>query len=80
MADSRLDLTWPPIEDGSTEHPAPTAGRLWLGIHFECCDVYTRIYRQPHETQYVGRCPGCQREVAIKVGPGGTASRIFRAR
>ena len=54
--------------------------RAWLGIHFECCHVYTRIYKNHSGTQYVGRCPKCLKPVHIRVGEGGSADRFFRVR
>lgn len=51
--------------------------RRYLGIHFACCDVYSRLYINPHGTCYVGNCPRCARRLEILVGPGGTESRFF---
>lgn len=53
--------------------------RPWLGIHFECCGVYARVYRNREATMYHGRCPQCLRRVRILVGPDGTGARFFRA-
>lgn len=55
-------------------------GRPWIGIHFECCGVYTRVYRQPADARYEGRCPKCGVRVNLRVGPDGIASRTFVAR
>jgi len=53
--------------------------RSWVGIHFECCGAYTRIYRRPDARVYQGYCPRCGRRVTLRVGPDGVNARIFRA-
>lgn len=60
---------------GNVKTPRP-----YIGVYFECCGVYTRIYRQPRKRLYRGRCPRCLRMVRVRVGPEGTDTRIFRAR
>ena len=54
-------------------------GRPWVGIRFDCCDVYTRAYRNREGTAYRGRCPRCMRSVTLRVGPDGTDARFFVA-
>lgn len=58
---------------------AAPASRPYIGILFECCGVYARVYRRPSQRAYVGRCPRCLAEVRVKVGKDGTSQRIFRA-
>lgn len=53
--------------------------RPYVGVHFECCNVYTRIYRRDDQTEYHGRCPVCLRTIRIRVGPDGTPTRFLRA-
>lgn len=68
--------------DDATRRPAEPAGspRPYIGVQFDCCGVYVRIYRAPEADEYSGRCPRCGAVVTAKVGPGGTSQRIFRAK
>ncbi len=68
-------------ESSSPEHVEQSAatGRKWIGVHFECCDTYHRIYRNRDGTAYHGYCPRCAKPVRVRVGPGGTSARMFRA-
>jgi hypothetical protein len=68
-------LTDATVQQTSDEHSA----RPWLGLQFECCGVYSRIYRNREATAYTGFCPRCARPVRVKIGEGGTNSRMFRA-
>ena len=54
--------------------------RKYLGILFECCNVYTRVYKNAAGTHYVGFCPKCLKRVSLRIGKGGTSQRFFRAR
>lgn len=66
--------------DSTPEPKRPAGARAFIGVYFECCGVYARIYRQPEQTMYMGRCPRCLREVRARVGPDGVNARLFRAR
>ncbi|TWT42918.1 hypothetical protein [Botrimarina hoheduenensis] len=70
-----LDLTSePPRAPRSTASPAN-----FLGVTFECCGVYTRIYRNKNGDAYVGRCPRCLASLTVGIGPGGQSGRFYTA-
>lgn len=54
--------------------------KKFLGIMFECCNVYHRIYINKEDNAYEGRCPKCFAEVRALIGEDGSTSRFFRAR
>lgn len=56
-----------------------TEKRSYLGIMFNCCNTYGRVYKNKEGTAYVGRCPKCMRSVKVSVGEGGTDRRFFNA-
>jgi hypothetical protein len=60
-----------------SEEPSEFKGRPYLSIHFACCGVYSRVYRNREGTAYAGRCPRCTRSVRFAVGDGGTNQRSF---
>jgi hypothetical protein len=77
MAGENLDLSsdvvWATPKDSSE------ASRRFVGVHFVCCDVYTRVYINRDETAYEGNCPKCAKRVTLRIGPDGTNSRFFSA-
>ncbi len=66
---------------GSSGKRTPSSGNAcrWIGVHFDCCGVYLRIYRNRTGEAYEGACPHCGRRARVRVGPGGTNGRLFRA-
>jgi hypothetical protein len=74
VAEAAVPLDCYDQPDASRTPPQPH-----IGVLFECCGVYARIYRRPGERVYQGRCPKCLRMVRVRVGPDGTNVRLFRA-
>jgi ssDNA-binding Zn-finger/Zn-ribbon topoisomerase 1 len=53
--------------------------RKFVGVVFQCCKVYARIYANAKSTAYVGACPRCGKRLVLRIGPEGTDSRFFTA-
>lgn len=76
MAGENLDLSSDsPLS--STADERNSSSRRFVGVHFACCDVYSRIYVNQDKTAYVGNCPKCAKRVRLRIGPGGTDARFF---
>ena len=83
--DYKLDIagigsTKPGGADASASEPGAGSGRPFLSVRFECCAVYTRIYKAADGAAYSGRCPRCGKPVHFPVGSGGTDARFFVVR
>ena len=54
------------------------AKRPFIGIIFDCCNVYQRIYINKDKTAFVGFCPKCAKKVEIRISKTGVDDRFFR--
>ena len=70
-----------PAQDAAADTGAaqPPGARPWVAIHWKCCHVYSRVYRNADGTAYEGRCPRCGASARLLVGPAGTSTRFFQA-
>jgi len=79
MTGHLLDVASPaPLPRGLVSDTLSEASRF-LGVHFACCDAYSRVYINRAGTGYVGHCPRCAKRVEFGIGPGGTEARFFVA-
>ncbi len=74
-----LDVYDTPEQPDAAEQGEAPEGRPFIGVHFECCGVYARIYRAPGSAAYQGRCPKCLRSMRVRIAPSGVDARFFRA-
>ena len=58
---------------------AKGVGKRFIGVKFDCCQVYARIYVNSEETAYEGRCPRCLRKIHVKIHKDGVNCRFFSA-
>ncbi len=78
-SDGRACESSPSGERGGAAAVGATT-RRWIGIHFECCGVYTRLYRKADANRYEGKCPHCHAPVRVRVSPDGVSTSFIRAR
>ena len=79
MTGQLLDLTSPAPAPIGLETDTLSEASRFLGVHFACCDAYSRVYANRAGTAYVGHCPRCAKRVQFAIGPGGTQARFFVA-
>jgi hypothetical protein len=54
-----------------------SGSRPFVGIHFKCCNIYSRIYLNKQHDAFVGWCPKCAKKVVLKIAPDGEESQFF---
>ena len=77
MPGETFDTAREPQDSGNSD---ARSQRKFVGVKFECCATYARIYINHEETAYVGNCPRCAKQVRLKIGAGGTDARFFTVR
>jgi hypothetical protein len=79
-----LDLTSDPnrrqqAETSAEKAPPKKTAKKFIGVNFNCCNMYVHIYVNKDGTAYEGRCPKCGKPIKLKIGEGGTSNRFFEA-
>ncbi len=64
---------------GGSKEPAKRTPRPFLGVQFDCCRTYNRIYINRDRTAFVGHCPKCGKQVRAEISPDGTDTKFFSA-
>jgi hypothetical protein len=77
--DPRLDISNDPYRTADDGTQGPRRTRPFLGINFQCCQTYGRIYRNQTATKYEGQCPKCRAKISVPIGDGGSGARFFNA-
>ena len=75
---NQLDLSSDAAQPSGKAADSNGGGKRFLGVHFVCCDIYSRIYLNRDQSAYIGHCPRCAKRVQFTVGAGGTESRFFK--
>lgn len=54
--------------------------REYIGVTFQCCHVYTRIYINKKRNAFVGWCPRCGVKMEVFISTEGSDSKFFTAK
>jgi len=54
-------------------------GRSYIGVHYECCQVYSRVYLKQEQKKQISHCPKCGNAFHIKFSENGTDSPFWLA-
>ena len=68
-------------DDDNKKEKSPK--RKFIGVWFECCHAYGRLYQNKEGTIYRGRCPRCLRPVMVPIDSNrenATDRRFFRGK
>ena len=65
------------VESAGGKGLSPPKGKKHIGVFFECCNIYTRVYINKNKKAYVGWCPKCAQRIEVKIDKRGTDCRFF---
>ena len=77
LAGEHVDLSSELPTDKPSRAADASAQRPFLGIHFTCCQTYSRIYINAQATAFEGRCPRCASPVTVRIAADGMDGRFF---
>ena len=81
MAGESFDASSEPTRGskGNNKKQASPDRRQFLGVQFDCCRTYSRIYINRDRTAFVGHCPKCGKQIHVKISPDGMDAKFFSA-
>jgi len=56
----------------------PPARKPFVGIIYDCCNQYGRVYLNRKGDALEGRCPRCMKRVVLRISKDGTDDRFLR--
>ena len=65
-------------QDDNTNQPQPRRRRPFVGIIYDCCNAYGRVYLNRKGTAFRGQCPRCLKSVVLRVSEDGSTERFLR--
>ena len=79
MNGKKIDVSSDPQLNSTANAAKQPKTNPFIGVQFDCCGTYARVYRNKPGTHYLGNCPKCAKQVRFKIGSGGSDSRFFTA-
>jgi len=58
--------------------PVKERNRQFVGIIFDCCRKYGRLYVNDDGTAFEGHCPRCYRKVRVPIAEDGVAATFLQ--
>jgi hypothetical protein len=75
MAGEQFDASSDP--PGGDSRTRSRGTRPYLGVQFQCCRTYARIYPNTAGTAFIGHCPRCGKRVEFLISDSGDEGRFF---
>lgn len=74
--DTKENFSW--RENKSSKERGNKSPKRFLSLYWECCHVFSRVYKSDDGKSYQGNCPKCRIGISVPIGPDGTTRRCFK--